>query len=170
MTATHDLPYRPCVGVMLINRDAKVFVGRRADRHGAPEGIGQWWQMPQGGLDQGEDPEDAARRELEEETGVTTARIIGRSRRWYNYDLPEGIIGSAWQGRYRGQTQLWFAARFEGEDSEIDLSPRPGHEQEFDAWRWVSHTQLPSLIVPFKRDVYESVVREFENLLLQSAD
>src|SRR5262249_50041718 len=86
--------------------------------------------------------------------GVKTAQIIGRSRRWYNYDLPEGLIGSAWQGRYRGQTQLWFAARFEGEDSEIDLSPRPGHEQEFDAWRWVSHTQLPSLIVPFKRDVY----------------
>jgi putative (di)nucleoside polyphosphate hydrolase len=168
MTATNDLPYRPCVGVMLINREGKVFVGRRADHVGAPEGVGQWWQMPQGGLDRDEDPEDAARRELEEETGVTRARIIGRSGLWYNYDLPEDVVGSVWQGRYRGQTQLWFAARFEGEDSEINLSPKRGHEQEFDAWRWVPHRLLPGLIVPFKRHVYEGVVREFESLLLES--
>ena len=168
MTATNDLPYRPSVGVLLINREGKVFVGRRADHVGAPEGVGQWWQMPQGGLDRGEDPEDAARRELEEETGVTRARIIGRSALWYNYDLPEDVVGSVWQGRYRGQTQLWFAARFEGEDSEIDLSPKRSHKQEFDAWKWVPHRLLPDLIVPFKRHVYESVVREFESLLLEN--
>ena len=168
MTATNDLPYRPSVGVLLINREGKVFVGRRADHVGAPEGVGQWWQMPQGGLDRGEDPENAARRELEEETGVMRARIIGRSALWYNYDLPEDVVGSVWQGRYRGQTQLWFAARFEGEDSEIDLSPKRGHKQEFDAWKWVPHRVLPDLIVPFKRHVYESVVREFESLLLEN--
>ncbi|HEV3242536.1 MAG TPA: RNA pyrophosphohydrolase [Methyloceanibacter sp.] len=166
MTMTNDLPYRPCVGVMLINRQGHVFVGRRADRSGAPEGVGQWWQMPQGGLDEGEDPEDAARRELEEETGVTRARIIGRSRQWHNYDLPQGLVGTAWHGRYRGQSQLWFAARFEGEDSEIDLSPKRGHEREFDAWKWVPHVQLPELVVPFKRPVYEGVIQEFERFVL----
>jgi putative (di)nucleoside polyphosphate hydrolase len=118
--------------------------------------------MPQGGLDEGENPEAAARRELEEETGVTRVRILGRTRQWYSYDLPAGLVGTAWHGRYRGQTQLWFAARFEGEDSEIDLEPKPGHEREFDAWRWVPHTQLPGLVVPFKRPVYEGVIREFE--------
>jgi putative (di)nucleoside polyphosphate hydrolase len=118
--------------------------------------------MPQGGLDESEDPEAAARRELEEETGVTRARILGRTRQWYSYDLPAGLVGTAWHGRYRGQTQLWFAARFEGEDSEIDLEPKPGHEREFDVWRWVPHAQLPGLVVPFKRPVYEGVIREFE--------
>ena len=106
MTIETDLPYRPCVGVMLINREGRVFVGKRSDAPLAPEGTGRWWQMPQGGLDQGEDPEEAARRELHEETGVTRARIIGRTRRWYNYDLPQGLVGTAWHGRYRGQTQL----------------------------------------------------------------
>src|SRR4029077_4310300 len=100
MTMTNDLPYRPCVGVMLINRQGHVFVGRRADRSGDPEGVGQWWQMPQGGLDEREGPEEAARREAEEETGVTRARIIGRSQQWYNYDLPQGLVGTAWHGRY----------------------------------------------------------------------
>jgi putative (di)nucleoside polyphosphate hydrolase len=166
MTNVAELPYRPCVGVMLINAHGQVFVGRRADRAGAPEGLGQWWQMPQGGMDEGEDPEAAARRELEEETGVTRARFIGRSRQWYSYDLPPNLLGSAWQGRYRGQTQLWFAARFEGEDSEIDLNPKPGHEREFDAWRWVPIALLPGLVVQFKRPVYEGVIQEFEPLVL----
>lgn len=164
MTPT-DLPYRPCVGVMLINPQGLVFVGKRADVPFAPEGTGHWWQMPQGGLDEGEDPEAAALRELEEETGVTSASILGRTRRWYSYDLPQGLVGTAWHGRYRGQTQLWFAARFEGEDSEIDLEPKPGHEREFDAWRWVRPRELPGLVVPFKRQVYEGVIREFEPFL-----
>ena len=165
MTRKNDLPYRPCVGVMLINPERQVFIGRRWDRGDDPEGKGQWWQMPQGGLDPGEEPEAAARRELEEETGIRTARFIGRSREWLNYDLPEELVGIAWQGRYRGQTQLWFAARFEGEESEIDLSPKAGHDQEFDAWRWTAPALLPSLVVPFKRPVYEAVIREFADLL-----
>jgi putative (di)nucleoside polyphosphate hydrolase len=166
MTDGTELPYRPCVGVMLLNAQGHAFVGRRSDRPGAPEGFGQWWQMPQGGMDEGEDSEAAARRELEEETGIIRARFIGRTRQWYSYDLPPNIAGSAWQGRYRGQAQLWFAARFEGEESEIDLEPKPGHEREFDAWKWVPIADLPGLVVPFKRPVYEAVIQEFERLLL----
>ena len=166
MTLAADLPYRLCVGVMLINRDGYVFVGKRADVPFAPEGTGHWWQMPQGGLDEGEDPEAAALRELEEETGVTSASILGRTRQWYSYDLPQGLVGTAWHGRYRGQTQLWFAARFEGEDSEVDLEPKPGHEREFDAWKWAPHGELADLVVPFKRPVYEGVIREFEHFVL----
>jgi putative (di)nucleoside polyphosphate hydrolase len=165
MTLESDLPYRSCVGVMLVNRDGLVFVGKRADSGGDPEGAGQWWQMPQGGLDEGEAPEAGARRELEEETGVTRARFIARARQWYTYDLPAHLIGKAWQGRYRGQSQLWFAARFEGDDSEIDLVPKPGHEREFDAWRWVALDRLPGLVVAFKRPVYEAVVEEFKPIL-----
>jgi len=165
MPTEAELPYRRCVGVMLINAQGHVFVGQRADRIGAPEGLGQWWQMPQGGMDEGEDPEAAARRELEEETGVRRARFVGRSRRWYSYDLPAELIGVAWQGRYRGQTQLWFAARFEGEESEIDLAPKPGHEREFDAWQWAPLTRVAGLVVPFKRPVYERVIEEFEPLV-----
>jgi putative (di)nucleoside polyphosphate hydrolase len=145
---------------MLINADGRVFVGQRADRDDAPEGVGTWWQMPQGGLDEGEEAEAAALRELFEETGVTSARIVGRTRDWLTYDLPDELIGVAWEGRYRGQKQLWFAARFEGPDSEIDLDPREGHEQEFDAWRWASLAELPALVVPFKREVYLRVVEQ----------
>jgi putative (di)nucleoside polyphosphate hydrolase len=165
MTEREGLPYRPCVGVMLLNAQGRVFVGRRADRAGAPEGVGTWWQMPQGGLDVGEDPEAGARRELQEETGVRSARFIARTRDWYTYDLPSELLGVAWEGRYRGQKQMWFAARFEGEDSEIDIGPRAGHEQEFDAWRWVPLAELPALVVPFKREVYTSVIRELGPLL-----
>jgi putative (di)nucleoside polyphosphate hydrolase len=165
MTEPDGLPYRPCVGVMLLNREGRVFVGRRSDRGEQPEGAGTWWQMPQGGLDPGEDPEQAARRELMEETGVRSASVIARTRDWLTYDLPPELVGVAWEGRYRGQKQLWFAARFEGDESEIDLGPREGHEQEFDAWRWVGLRELPSLIVPFKRKVYLAVIEEFAGLL-----
>jgi putative (di)nucleoside polyphosphate hydrolase len=153
------LPYRPCVGVMLINGEGRVFVGRRSDR--SEEGVDScWWQMPQGGLDEGEDPEAGARRELAEETGISSARFVARTRDWLTYDLPDELIGVAWHGRYRGQKQMWFAARFEGSESEIDLGPREGHEQEFDAWQWVSLAELPSLVVPFKRKVYAAVIKE----------
>jgi putative (di)nucleoside polyphosphate hydrolase len=150
---------------MLLNAEGRVFVGRRADHAGAPEGAGTWWQMPQGGLDEGEEPEAAARRELVEETGVRSARFIARTRDWLTYDLPAALLGVAWEGRYRGQKQMWFAAKFEGEESEIDIGPREGHEQEFDAWRWVSLSELPTLIVPFKRKVYLSVIEEFAALV-----
>lgn len=165
MTEREGLPYRLCVGVMLLNGQGQVFVGRRAVRPDAPEGVGTWWQMPQGGLDEGEEPEAAARRELEEETGVRSARFIARTRDWHLYDLPAELVGVAWEGRYRGQKQMWFAARFEGEESEIDLGPREGHEQEFDAWRWVTVAELPGLVVPFKRKVYASVIRELGPLV-----
>jgi putative (di)nucleoside polyphosphate hydrolase len=165
VTDKEALPYRPCVGIMLLDREGRAFVGRRADREGDPEGIGQWWQMPQGGIDEGEAPQDTARRELFEETGVRSATIIARAKDWLLYDLPQELIGVAWEGRYRGQKQMWFAARFEGPDSEINLSPREGHEPEFDAWQWVRVEQLPALIVPFKRAVYERVVEEFAPLI-----
>jgi putative (di)nucleoside polyphosphate hydrolase len=164
MTDKERLPYRPCVGVMLINAENRVFVGRRADHGGDPEGAGTWWQMPQGGLDVGEEPETGARRELVEETGVRSARFVARTRDWLTYDLPDELVGVAWEGRYRGQKQMWFAARFEGPESEIDIGPREGHEQEFDAWRWASLAELPALVVPFKRKVYLSVIEEFGTL------
>ena len=164
MTDKEGLPYRPCVGVMLFNGEGRVFVGRRSDRSGAPEGVGTWWQMPQGGLDEGEDAEAAARRELVEETGIRSARFVARTREWLTYELPDELIGIAWHGRYRGQKQMWFAARFEGKESEIDLGPRDGHEQEFDAWQWATLQELPALVVPFKRKVYLSVIEQFAAL------
>lgn len=154
------LGYRPCVGVMLINRDGLVWVGRRADGPGEAEGRGDWWQMPQGGLDEGEDPRQAVMRELYEETSVRSASILGETAEWLTYDLPPELIGQAWGGRYRGQKQKWFALRFEGPDSEIDINAPPGHEPEFTDWKWVPASDLVELIVPFKRYVYQKVLAE----------
>lgn len=168
MTATDDrtanpgqLGYRPCVGIMLFNRDGLVWVGQRADTPGDAEGKGDWWQMPQGGLDEGENPRTAAMRELYEETSVHSAVLIDETSGWLTYDLPPELIGVAWGGKYRGQKQKWFAARFNGDDSEIDITAPPGHEPEFIAWKWAPVNDLVRLIVPFKRTVYETVVAEF---------
>ena len=160
--AKKELGYRPCVGVMLINREGLVWIGRRADMPN-PEGDGQWWQMPQGGIDKGEDPRDTAMRELAEETSVRSATIIAEAPEWYRYDLPELLIGKSWGGRYRGQTQKWFAARFTGEDSEVNLAP-PGHKAEFDRWRWARMDEMLDLVVPFKRAVYEKIIAAIRDL------
>ena len=156
------LPYRPCVGVMLLNQAGLVWIGRRFDKQN-DEGKGHWWQMPQGGIDNGEDPKLAAMRELAEETAVTSAEVIAESRGWYSYDLPDHLIGKSWKGRYRGQTQKWFALRFLGSDGEVNLAP-PGHKQEFDQWRWARMADVLDLVVPFKRRVYEQVIADFRHL------
>jgi len=156
--------YRPCVGIMLLNGDGLVWIGRRRDAPGEPEGPGSWWQMPQGGIDEREDAAAAALRELAEETGVRSAAIIAASENWHYYDLPPGLRPKAWGGRYRGQRQRWFAMRFTGRDEEVVLAP-PGHTPEFDAWRWARVGELVDLVVPFKRAVYRQVVEEFARLI-----
>ena len=160
-----DLPYRPCVGVALFNRDGLVWVGKRSDSAAEGEGPGNW-QMPQGGLDKGEDPEEAALRELYEETSVSSVSLIAVAPGWLTYDLPLDLAPISWGGKYRGQKQKWFALRFTGKESEIDvLNPGGGkHEPEFSDWRWERLERLPELIVPFKRKVYEEVVKAFRDI------
>lgn len=158
-----DLPYRRNVGIMLLNRSGLVFMGRRRVDSG-PEHIdsSHSWQMPQGGIDKDEDPYPAALRELREETNVKTVSLLAEARGWLTYDLPPEVAKVAWNGRYRGQTQKWFAFRFEGADSEINiLSPEGGHKPEFDEWRWVPIGDILKLIIPFKLAVYRQVVNEF---------
>lgn len=162
MTRFEDLPYRPCVGVMVLNRDGLAFVGRRTE---GPEHVDDVhaWQMPQGGVDPGEDPWPAALRELWEETSIRSVEKLGEIEEWLAYDIPREIVGQAWKGRYRGQTQKWYALRFTGDESEIDIAHPGGgaHDPEFAAWRWEPIANLPGLIIPFKRPVYERVVAEF---------
>ncbi len=159
-----ELPYRPCVGVMVINRAGLVFVGRRRADAGTEHGeSGFAWQMPQGGIDPGEQPFAAALRELYEETNIRSVALLGEVPDWLSYDLPVDICKTAWRGRYKGQTQKWFALRFEGHEAEIDIH-RPGagaHKPEFDDWRWESLANLPDLIIPFKRPIYEKVCAAF---------
>lgn len=152
--------YRPCVGIMVVNTHGKIWIGRRADAPQDAEGPGSWWQMPQGGIDEAEDPATAARRELQEETGIVSVTPLGETTGWLTYDLPPSLVGRAWGGRYKGQRQKWFAMRFHGDDSEISIDPPAGHQREFDAWRWADVGELIPLIVPFKRDVYVKVLAE----------
>jgi putative (di)nucleoside polyphosphate hydrolase len=153
-----DLPYRDCVGAVLFNAQGLVLVARRADLPNA-EGAPGGWQLPQGGMDPGEDPRIAVLRELAEEIGTAQAEIIAEHPDWLTYDLPPALIGTALGGRYRGQRQRWFALRFLGEDADIrlDLDPHP----EFDAWRWARLAELPALAVAFKRDIYAVLARDF---------
>ena len=155
-----ELGYRPCVGVMLVNASGQAFVGKRIDNK-----EGDWWQMPQGGVDEGEDPAEAALRELSEETGITAENvsIIGKLDEAMRYDLPEELVGRLWDGKYRGQEQTWFLARFSGEDADVDLE---AHDPpEFCEYRWVDPEDLPELIVPFKKRVYRAVLEGFRELV-----
>ncbi len=160
-----NVPYRPCVGIALFNRQGLVWTGRRkADGDEATES--HRWQMPQGGIDPGEDPRTAVFRELHEETGTRDAQIIGEIEDWLTYDLPEAVIRRK-RFTHRGQRQKWFALLFTGTDDGFDLHV---HEPEFDIWRWTELTSLPDLIIPFKRPVYERVVAEFRPIARRLAE
>jgi putative (di)nucleoside polyphosphate hydrolase len=152
MSKPSTLPYRSGVGVMLLNDAQKVFVAKRIDM------TSEAWQMPQGGIDEGETPEIAVMRELGEEIGCTKATIIAQSKGWYTYDLPEPLIPKIWSGKFRGQKQKWFLMRFTGKDSDINIhTPHP----EFLEWKWVAPEKLPDIIVPFKKQLYTELVEEF---------
>jgi putative (di)nucleoside polyphosphate hydrolase len=159
--AAVELPYRDGVGVVLFNRQGQVFVGRRIDQ------VAEAWQLPQGGIDPGETPRQAALRELREEIGTADAEIVAESRDWLTYDLPAAIRAQVWQGRFRGQRQKWFAARFLGPDSAIDLAT---HHPEFNAWKWAALADLPKLGVAFKRAIYKRLVAEFGHLAAPAID
>ena len=151
MNISKNLPYRKGVGMMVFNNKKKIFVGKRIDNQTA-------WQMPQGGVDNNEDYETAAKRELYEETGIQSIRIVHKSKEMYTYDLPKYLLGKIWKGKYKGQTQNWFLIKFLGPDSEINLNQKC---PEFNQWKWVDIDELPRLIVPFKKKLYLSVIQEF---------
>jgi len=153
-----EMAYRPCVGIMLVNRDGKVFVGQRLDN------VVEAWQMPQGGIDEGEDAKAAALRELGEETGIAPehVEIIAKAKDEHFYDLPPELLGKLWGGKYRGQRQYWYLARFLGQDSDINIETS---HPEFRAWRWATPESLPEMIVPFKRKLYRDILQEFKSLI-----
>lgn len=153
MTVAYEkLPYRPGVGIILLNSANLVFVAKRIDMKA------EAWQMPQGGIDEGESPEKAVLRELQEETGTAKAQILGTNDKWYTYDLPDELVPVIWGGRFRGQKQKWFVLRFLGQDSDINIQT---DEPEFSEWRWTEAAMLPDMIVPFKRALYAELVRDF---------
>lgn len=152
MGAFEHLPYRRGVGIMLLNDAGKVFVAKRIDM------TSEAWQMPQGGIDDGEEPRTAALRELKEEIGTDKAEIIAESQDWLRYDLPDALVPKIWKGRYRGQKQYWYVMRFTGNDRDIDIAT---DHPEFSEWRWAEMHTLPDIIVPFKKDLYAELVRRF---------
>ncbi|UYN98625.1 MAG: RNA pyrophosphohydrolase [Devosia sp.] len=163
-----SLPYRDCVGIVLFNASGNVLMGRRRSE-GDPDksaALGHAWQLPQGGIDENEDPLRAAMRELHEETSVTSVSLLAEAPEWIYYDLPDELIGTAFKGKYRGQRQRWFAFAFTGPESEINVETPGGgkFKPEFDAWRWERLHQAPALIVPFKRPAYEAVVAAFSDI------
>jgi putative (di)nucleoside polyphosphate hydrolase len=155
MSQYSHLPYRPCVGMMLLNEANEVFVARRIDMRT------EAWQMPQGGIDEGETPQQAVLRELKEEIGTDKADIIAEYDGWLDYDLPDHLVPQIWDGKYRGQTQKWFALRYRGRDADIDIHTST---PEFSEWKWAPMHELPQLIVPFKRALYEKLVAGFAHL------
>jgi putative (di)nucleoside polyphosphate hydrolase len=153
-----DLPYRPGVGMMIINKDNKVFIGQRIDAKN------KFWQMPQGGIDLGETPRQAVMREMNEEIGTNKGKIIAESKYWYSYNLPKFLIPKLWEGKFCGQKQKWFLIRFTGEDQDINLNL---NKPEFIAWKWVEIKELIQIIIPFKVKLYQTVINEFQNIINQ---
>jgi len=155
-TKSEDLPYRLGVGAVLFNAKGQVFVAKRIDTPGDA------WQMPQGGIDHDEDPNEAIWRELKEEIGTNNAEIIAQSPDWLTYELPKAVQKKVWKGRYRGQKQKWYALRYLGDDSDIDLTA--DKHPEFSTWKWADFESIPDLIVEFKRDLYQDIVATFKHL------
>lgn len=156
MSIYDKLPYRPCVGIVLFNEEGKVFVGERLDNPGA-------WQMPQGGIDKGESVKEAAFREMKEEVGTDQAEILKVCEEEMRYDLPQHLLGRLWGGKYRGQSQIWVALKFTGEDSDIDITYH--YHPEFRDWTWIDLHEVTNFAVPFKKKTYQAVIDYFEDLV-----